>query len=170
MRRAFLKNSIALFLLALPMAGEASIIKFPPGGGKVEAGYKDLVCTDQDKATIYEIITTIAENSKLSLLLKQSHLKQLGAQINHVHPLKFLSTIFANPRLKMCMYDIFNDYFKRNGFMDGLVPSLQKEAERGKLAVLLPEFATEVSAPADAIKPYVDAMDWDNLVRFLMQS
>ena len=134
-RNALRKGAVCFlscFIAAMPLQASASIIKFPPKETKTETGYKDLVCTEQDKSNIYELITTMAENGKLSLLLKKSYLEQIGAQINHVHPLKFLAAIFSNPRLKMCMIDIFNDYFKRNGLMDGLAPSLQKEAERGK--------------------------------------
>ena len=172
-RNALRKGAVCFlscFIAAMPLQASASIIKFPPKETKTETGYKDLICTEQDKANIYEIITTMAENSKLSLLLKQSHMKQIGAQINHVHPLKFLAAIFSNPRLKMCMIDIFNDYFKRTGLMDGLGPSLQKEAERGKLIGLLPEFAAEVNVPAENLRPYFEAMDWENMVRFLIQS
>ncbi|HSX26946.1 MAG TPA: hypothetical protein VLE89_08085 [Chlamydiales bacterium] len=155
------------FLFANPTY--SSIIKIPPAGGG-EIGYKDLICTEQDKANIYEIITTLSENGKLSLLFKQDHLKQLGTQINHVHPLKFLSTIFSNPRLRYCMYDIFDDYFKRNGFMDGLGPSLQKESEKGKLDPLLSDFAKEVNVAPELLRPHFQARDWENLVRKLMQS
>lgn len=152
-----------------PAFSLASIIKFPPAGGQSEA-YKDLVCTDQDKANIYEIITAMAENGKLSLLLKQSYLKNLGAQINHVHPMKFLSTIFTNPRLRACMDEIFDDYFKRNGFMDGLGPSLTREADKGKLDMLIGDFAAELKIPADGMKKYFQTRDWEGLVRHLMQS
>lgn len=172
-RNALKKSALCLlscFVAAAPFQASASIIKFPPKDGKTETGYKDLICTEQDKSNIYELITTMAENGKLSLLLKKSHLEQIGAQINHVHPLKFLSTIFSNPRLKMCMIDIFNDYFKRSGLMDGLAPSLQKEAERGKLIGMLAEFSAEVNVPAENLRPYFEAMDWENMVRFLIQS
>lgn len=147
----------------------ASIIKFPPAGGQSEA-YKDLVCTDQDKSNIFEIITTMAEHGKLALLLKQSYLKNLGAQINHVHPLKFLSTIFTNPCLKTRMEPIFDDYFKRNGFMDGLGPSLTREADKGKLDQYLNDFASEVKIPPDRLRKFFQNRDWESLVRYLMQS
>ncbi len=162
------RYALVVFFFFFSLFGHASIIKVPPTGG--ETTYGDLVCTEQDKANIYEIITTMAENGKISLLLKQGHLKALGAQINHVHPLKFLTSIFTNPRLKFCMFDLFDDYFKRNGFMDGLAPSLEKEAERGKLINYLNDFSIEMNIPADDVRPYFLSRDWENFVRFLMQS
>src|SRR5690349_19595841 len=71
----------------------ASIIRVSPPT-PANTSYKDLVCTPQHQACIYEIITMMADHSKFSLLVNQPHLKQLGIQVQHVHPLKFLSTIF----------------------------------------------------------------------------
>jgi hypothetical protein len=157
----------ALLLFATPAM--ASIIKKPPVK-TAELAYKDIPCTEEHKACIYEIISTMAENSKLSLLFNQSHLKGLGDQISDVHPMKFLSTIFNDPHLKMCMNLIWNDYFKRNGFLDGLGPSLTREMEKGKLTMHIPDFAQDVGVEAEHLRPYFNAQDWENLVLFLIQS
>ena len=102
----------------------ASMIQFP--ANKKSDSYADLTCTEEHQKTIYEIITTMDEYGKLSLLFKKGHLESLGALIKEVHPLKFLSTIVTNPRLRSCLNGIFDDYFKRNGFMDGIGPSLSR--------------------------------------------
>ena len=150
-------------------AALASIIKFPPSdGGKGDGTYERLGCSEQDCANIYELITTMAEHGKISLLFKQGHLKQLGAQLTHVHPLKFLSIVFKNPRLKNCMVDISNDYFKWNGFMDGIGPTLTREAEKGKLEIYLKDFSTDVGVPSESLKKYFQNRDWDGFVRYLM--
>jgi hypothetical protein len=154
--------------LAFALIADASIIKFPPTKTE-DLAYNDLVCTEQDKANIYEIIVTMAEKPKLKLLFIQDHLKQIGAQINHVHPLRFLGTIFSNSRLKESMFTIFDDYFKRNGFMDGLGPSLTNEAEKGKLDQYLNDFSMEVNASPNEIHPHFKSRDWESLVRYLMQ-
>ena len=147
----------------------ASIIKLP-SNPTADIAYKDLVCTEQDKAHIYEILTSVADNSKFSLLLKQNHLKNLGAQINHVHPLKFLATSIGTPQMKSCLMYVFDDYFKRNGYMDGLGPSLTREAEKGKLEMYLAPFAEEVGVKVEDIQPYFNAHDWEGLVRFLIHT
>jgi hypothetical protein len=147
----------------------ASIIKIPTEQNKSTA-YQDLVCTDQDQAVIYEIITTMSEHGKLSLLLKQSHLKGLGSQINHLHPLKFLSTIVMHPRLRECLVDVFDDYFKRNGFMDGIGPSLTREADKGKLDQYIQDFAQEVNVPKEHLYKYFQNQDWEGLVRYFIHS
>lgn len=160
------------FILMLSHNLSASIIKITPKDKDKEKDptFQELVCTDEDVAKITEIVTTIADTNKLSLLFKQTHLRELGAQINHVHPLKFLSTVFSNPHLKTCMFYIWNDSFKRSGFIDGLGPSLTRESDKGKLAQYLPDFSKEVGASQKDMQVYVDQRDWDNFVVFLIHS
>lgn len=155
----------------------AQIIRIPPGGQK-DPSYSKLICTEEDKALISELISTLSESSKFSLLMKQSHLRQLGAQINHVHPFKFLGAIFSNPRLKIGMRNVFDDYFKRSGFMEGLGPSLTREASKNKLIQYLDEFAAEVNVDKNQLRSLFGnknwsgsdwvTEDWEKLVRFLI--
>lgn len=158
-----------LFCLTLSFSSFASIIKKPPVKS-TEITYKDLACTEDQKTYIYEIISTMAEKGKLSLLFNQTHLKELGDRISDVHPLKFLSVIFSDPYLKSCMMVVWSDYFKRTGFMDGLAPSLTREMEKGKLMSYLKDFAKDVNVSVEHLQGYFDAHDWDNLVLFLIQS
>ena len=139
----------------------AIMIKFPRD--EQFPSYSELVCTDQDKAIIYEIITELAEHGKISLLFKQGYIKDLGAQIQHVHPLKFLSTIVTHPYLVSCLAEIFDDFFKRDGFMDGLGPRLSKEAEMGKLGQYIEDFANEVRVPKERLIIFFRNHDWEGL-------
>lgn len=172
-RRSYRKTILCILigassLCSLPLA--ASIVKIPLGGAiPSELSYQELPCSEQDRAIITEIINTVAETGKLALLLEQSRLKFLGAQVNHVHPLKFLSVIFSNPTLKNGMPKLFNDYFKRVEFMGGLGPNLEREAEKGKLERYLVDFANDISVNPDAIRPFFVLRDWEGLVRYLMQ-
>ncbi len=125
-------------------------------------------CSETDRENINEIITTLAQNGKVKLLFKQNHLKELGAQIDHLHPLKLLSTIFTSPELKSHMTGIFNDYFKRNGFMDGIGPSLDSKSEAGDLNQYIEKFAQEVNVPSENIKPFFENKDWEGLIEYLI--
>jgi hypothetical protein len=158
-----------LMALCLICTLNASIIKKPPTKQE-DLSYKELPCSEQDKTHIFEIISTMAENGKLSLLFKQNHLRELGSHIDHVHPLKFMSTIFTNAHLKSCMFYIWDDSFKKSGFLSGLGPSMTLEAEKGKLNQYIPDFANELEVSAESLKPYFESRDWENLVYFLIHS
>lgn len=146
-----------------------SIVKIPPAP-QGDISYKDLLFTDDDRSNIYELITIMSQSNKFQLLFKQGHLKSIGAQINHVHPLKFLSSIFSNPEIKSLMGNIRDDGFKWSGLIDGLGPSLTREAIKGKLDLYLNDFAYEIGLSATEIHPYFQSRDWDSFVRFLIQS
>ncbi len=143
------------------------IVKLPPPKTHNET-YAELSCTEQDLIKIHELIKTMAENGKFSLLFMQTYLRQLGTQVNHVHPLKFLGVVFANPDLRIGMKEIFRDSFKRAGFLDGLAPCLSLEMEKGKLVQYIEDFSNEVGASADGIRPYFQASDWEALLRHLI--
>jgi hypothetical protein len=149
------------------------IVKLPPVAEEPvateAATYEQLTCTEEDRENIYYIISTMAENGKLTLLFQyKSDLTRRGVEIAHVHPLKFLGTIFSDPNLKECMQRIYPDYFKRTKFMNDLGESLTNRMDRGQLEPYLEEFAKEVCAPVEAIRGYAQSRDWDGLLQFLL--
>lgn len=153
---------------AIPLA---SIIKIVPNDKPpAEPAYGELVCTEADKEIVRLIIETMGTNGKLSLLFKRGDLERLGAQINHLHPFKFLSSIFTSPTATYYMNDVFSDYFKRKGFMDGLGPSMTNRAELGKLDVYVNEFSKEVGVSPEAVRGFIKSRDWEGLVQHLMRN
>jgi len=130
--------------------------------------YENLICSERDKACVHEIITTLGERGKIYLLFNQGHINDLGDEIEHLHPLKFLTSIFCYPHIKRHMPEIYDDYFKRNGFMGGLAPNLSRESEKGKLNQYLGKFAQEIKVPLDKMRPFFDTHNWEGLVEFLI--
>lgn len=141
------------------------IIKPKP---REEAPYDKLYCDDKDKTTISEIISSMAEHGKFWLLRHRSHMNELGDSIRHVHPLKFMEVIFTSEYLTACMREVFDDYFKRNGFLDGIGETLTMKAKVGELDRYIKDFAKAVNAPLEAVQPYFTSMDWEGLIRYLM--
>jgi hypothetical protein len=173
-----MKYAIHLFTLvtAIPLCAAplASIIKVSPKEvaknttTTQSVPYKDLACSEEDKQIVEQLITTLASSSKISLLMKQGDLKALGAEISHLHGLKFLTAIFTNPSLKTPMYEIFMDRFKKDGFMGGLTPGLTKEANEGKLMQYASGFSAELKADLDTIKEFFRNQNWEGMVRYLI--
>ena len=148
----------------------ASIIKFPPGGEPKDLTYPDLACSETDAKCIRELIGFIGENGRIACFVNSSELNAMGAQIGHVHPLKFLSTIFKDPRLRLCVRYISEDSIKWGKFMGGLAPNLTKEANKGKLEQYLVPFAEDIGVPPDLIRKYFQNRDWEALVHRLMNA
>ena len=68
-----------------------------------EDPYDSLKISKVDKEKIEKLITSLGEKGVVSLLLEKSKIEKLGKDVNHVHPLRFLGTIFSNPYLKKCI-------------------------------------------------------------------
>jgi len=131
--------------------------------------YENLVCTEIDKQKISYIVTTIAKHGKVTLLVKfYTDLNRCGAEVDHVHPLKFISTVMLNPELKWDMKEIRSDYFKWKSFMDGLGGSLTSQAEQNKLSCYLEHFAHELNIPVEQAQYFCERRDWPGLVEFLI--
>ena len=172
---AYVAEAVCLSSLPELIAG---IIKIPPpdssSNAPSEMTFGELICTEADRENIAYIISTMAENGKLKLLFSyKSELKQRGAEINHVHPLRLLGVVFSDPYLKECMDRIYDDYFKWDGFLngegDGLIQSLQRHASQGRIEVYLNDFAKQVGADPEIVKGYAKSSDWENLVRYLLK-
>ena len=104
-------------------------------------------------------------------MLKQDTMRRLGAQICHVHPLKFLETIFINPRLRRCVPLILDDTFKRSAFMDGLGESMTRESQKGTLEKYLPEFIAKIGGTTElkGLQPFCKSRDWDGFINYLVE-
>jgi hypothetical protein len=163
---------MVLKLIALSLFLLGGIVKLPPTTEVpvVETiSYQKLSCSEEDRENISYIISTLAENGKISLLFQHKReLTRRGIEISHVHPLRFLGVIFSDPNLKECMKKIFPDYFKRTQFMHDLGESLNNRMDRGQIDPYLEEFAKEVSVPVELLQGYAQAHDWEGLMECLI--
>lgn len=151
----------------------ATIIKVPPSqpSGPSEVSYNELTCTDEDVSKITRLISVMGENGKVVLLFKyQKELRQIGREIEHVHPLKFISVIMSNPYLKSCLRKVHSDYFKWSNFMDGLGNGLSSQHQQGKVSIYLNDFAQAIGVSPDVLKNYIHKQDWENMLIFLMNN
>ncbi len=130
--------------------------------------YALLPISKDDAETIWKIIDTVANNNPIKLAFKKNDLERKGQKVNHVHPLKFLGTIFSDPHLKACMTEIEDSYFKWNGFIGGLAGRMNEEYTRNNLLPYIQGFCQAVKANPEKVREYVLKRDWEGLVRYLL--
>jgi len=157
-------NEASLFELRNDKA-TMGIIKPKP---KDESPYHKLYCDATDRQNINELIKNMAEHGKIWLLRHRSFMNEIGDSIRHIHPLKLLEVIFTDSFLTQCMREVFDDYFKRNGFMEGLGESLTLKSKTGDLSRYMHDFAKAVLIPFDELQGFFESMDWESLMRYLM--
>lgn len=122
--------------------------------------------TKEDFAKIERIITVIHDNGLLQLPFYYHELNSLGNEIDPLHPFQFLGAIFGSPKLGPLMPALFEDFFKRNGFLQGVEKGMTRDFHR--LEPVLASFAKKVHTTPEALRPYIQKRDWDGMVRHLI--
>lgn len=123
----------------------------------------------QEKADIRHIVTTLAKSSLVSLMRQKGDLERTGNRINHVHPLRFLMTIFSDEELKVGIRNIRPRGWVWSDFIKGLRESLSEEASRGNLTdAQIQAFASAVGINAAQIYPSIQGHRWDEFVDTLI--
>jgi hypothetical protein len=159
-------QAIVSFVKA-PKASIGGIVKIPK---QADETYDEIICTPIDIATVQEVVTILGETLTPMLFFKKGYLRNvLEPRISNLHPLKFMTSIFCYPHLGGHMRVIFDDFIKRDGFMNGLGPGLDREAKKGKLAKHLPKFAEEIGVPLENMQPYFDSQRWEALCEFIIE-
>lgn len=130
--------------------------------------YDSLPLTSTEKKLIYKIVTNIAKKNLMQLAFEKKSMERKGKRVNHVHPLKFLGTIFSDPQLAGYMRTIKKSSFKWNNFIEGLSGRLKEEYKRNNIKNCVPGFCRAVGADSDKVMPYINKQDWEGLVKYLL--
>lgn len=134
-----------------------------------ENTYEQLPLTGDERQKIGLILKTLAENNVVNLLFEKKHLERLGHDINHVHPLRFLGTVFKEPRLVYFVRQIRRSTFKWRGFIDGFSSRFNEEIKEGNVNAYLPGLAESLNVRVEEIQSYVNYQDFEGLVIFLLE-
>ncbi len=132
------------------------------------ADFYQLPLHDWEKQTIAYIITNMADKNVFQLLLEKKDMERKGKKINQVHPLRFIGYVCSDLRLKRFLRLIKKNTFKWDGFIDGFSGRMREEASRGNLQRFVPDFAAQVGVDPVDIMPFIQRVDCDGLVRFIV--
>ena len=53
--------------------------------------------------------------------------------------------------------------------MDGIGPSLSREADKGKLSQYINDFSKEINTPRELLDKFFQTRDWEGIVRYLIE-
>jgi hypothetical protein len=122
-----------------------------------------------DLRTFEYIITTVGNTNMFFLWPQQSKLEKLGDDIYHIHSLKSLIHLFSNRELTISLNHMFNNYFKRSKFVEGIAKKMLELDEKGLVEPYFEEFAHQLRVVPDLIRPYFESRDWNNLIKVLLK-
>lgn len=123
-----------------------------------------------EKAEIAYIVNTLAKASLPEIIAKKSSLKKAGTKVDHVHPLHFAGSIFADEELKAGVHAIRGRVsWIWNGFMDGLATSLKEESANNNLKTeYIQDFCNKLGIPIELVLPSLTAHRWQEFVDILI--
>jgi len=136
--------------------------------GQQLAIFNQLPMTEEEAKIIGKLIETIATNNPLVLGLNKASVEKMGTRIAHIHPLRFLGTIFSDPDLKEYMREIRDSIFKWGAFLKGLSEQMEAEANRNNLSSFTLGFCQVVGADPERIRGYFQKQDWEKLLEYLI--
>lgn len=129
----------------------------------------DAPVTKKEKEKISYIIRTLANDSLISIGSSQSSLKKAGNNIDHLHPFRFLITVFTDEELKAGVHAIRDrGGWIWSGFIEGITGSLDDEGKNNNLIPFTSDFAKEVKINSDLILPSLKQGKWENFINILI--
>ena len=131
----------------------AAVIKIRPNKN---LKYADLPCSQEDRAKIIELFSTMGKHGGITLLINhKDRLEQLGEDIKHIVALKLLEVLCTTPNMRPYLLDI--------------TPNLNSDATKGKLQEFLPDFAKAVGTKKENLEPFVAKRAWRDFIKYLFE-
>jgi hypothetical protein len=169
---AFSDGNAAL-LIEYPNKGRSPLINFKaarnPGG---YLGYPRnylAEVTTEEKNYIRFIVTTLANKSLITIALAKGDLEEAGDRIDHIHPLRFLMTVFTDEELKVGIRNIRGKGWVWGHFLGGLKECLATETQIGNMKKeYITNFSQIVKINSTLIQPVISQQKWDDFVDLLI--
>lgn len=126
--------------------------------------------TSNEKKDITYILRTLANQTLLKINSNKTELKNAGIRIEHLHPLRFLTFVFSNDELIVCMRNLQGRTWVWSEFLEGVINSLKNEHTLGNV---LDEHARELVTQAHVPDPNViysliNNQNWGSLINTLI--
>ncbi len=125
--------------------------------------------TPQERADIRFILTTLANKSVFAIAKSKSALEAAGDRVDHVHPLRFLATVFSDEEMKVCIRNIRGKGWIWSEFSNGIKDSLKSETHIGNiLDHHILQFGEEVGVSYQLIAPSLQQLQFDEFIDLLI--
>lgn len=132
--------------------------------------YHQPVYREEKKCIIY-IVKTLAYDSIYNIGKQKAALEDAGKKITHIHPFRFLETIFMNEELKAGIASIRNRIsWIKDEFFNKTIESLKGEASRNNLFPFIKHFAKNLKIDEELITPALEKGKWKEFINLLIDN
>lgn len=127
--------------------------------------------TASERSDINFIINTLGMSSLAKVTKSKSSLKKAGDRVDHVHPLRFLLTIFSDEPMKASIHAMQGRSWIWSEFINNLKDTFEEEAVRGTLSKdYVVDFSQKLGLNPDTVNTYVQQHSWTGLVDYMISS
>jgi hypothetical protein len=155
-----------------PRGGKFNSLELNTRGQGGYLGYPRNYLADvspEEKMAIRFIVTTLANKSLIAIALAKGDLEEAGDRIDHIHPLRFLMTVFTDEELKVGIRNIRGKGWVWNHFLGGLKEALSAETKIGNMKnEYIQNFSQVVKINTALIQPAISQQKWDDFVDLLI--
>lgn len=124
--------------------------------------------SNAEKEIIAYIVNMLGDGSYAKLLLHKGDLERAGAKIDHVHPLRHLSTVFTDEQLKVSMRNIRKKSKVWKSYTGDLGKSLGEEYSKGNIQpTQITHFAQTIQLDPAPITTLIYQQNWKDLIEYL---
>lgn len=125
--------------------------------------------TSSERDDINYLIKTLATSSWTSMLGAKSSLETAGDHIENLHPLRFLTILFTDPKLQSGVHAIRDRKKIWKEFSSGLVSSLDQENRADNLKPeYIEDFAKNVKLDISVIRSPLQQKRWSDFIDILI--
>jgi hypothetical protein len=126
--------------------------------------------TGAERSDIHYIVTSLADKSLITIAFLKADLEAAGDRIDHIHPLRFLMTVFTEEELKVGIRNIRGRGWVWNQFVGGIKDCLTTESNIGNLKdEYVHHFAKTVEIHPNKILPAIQQRNWDKFIDILIK-
>ena len=123
----------------------------------------------KEKQDVAYIINSLSKDSLVSLAKSRSSIKKVGDRVEHLHPLRFLMTIFTSEELKAGIHGIRDRSWVWDEFCSGLIDNLKEEFSHQNLKdEYVLDFAERVKIDPNLITPSIHQGQWKQFINILI--
>lgn len=164
--RVLSSESEAPLRCSLPQNQPSPPAETPPPS-EIDA-YYELSLPDHERKLINELVRNMAEKSIWGLLFKKREMERLGKRVNHIHPMRFIGYILADPRLKRYLKEVSTSSFKWDHFIDGFSKRMKEEAAHDNVMRYIPGMAHALKFDPARMTHFIRDKDYDGLVQAIL--
>lgn len=127
--------------------------------------------SSSEKKDLSYLIHTLAEKSLPALFFCRSNLEKAGNRLDHLHPLRFISAIYTDPKLLTAVRTVSKRSMVWPEWVSGMAESFVSAHKGDNMHVDIQiAFCEELGIAYETLQPYFSKQDWIGLMNTVNRS